>query len=175
MIHSYRDHAANERAFLTWARTGLSAIALGSVVENGSLLALAIDPSSRVHAQHWRGYLGTCGSLLVGIGIAVLVGASLCFVRRALRIEDRNIYKAGVVRFALLLYKRGHNGTGADIAGRHRIRRCLYLRSVLGGPYWSAFSDIANLTFPARADAHESWNRKAGKIHQQPPATECQR
>jgi hypothetical protein len=46
MIRSYSDHAANERTFLAWARTGLSAVALGIIVEKGSLLALAISDTS---------------------------------------------------------------------------------------------------------------------------------
>jgi uncharacterized membrane protein YidH (DUF202 family) len=33
MIEGYRDHAANERTFLAWVRTGIAVIALGFVIE----------------------------------------------------------------------------------------------------------------------------------------------
>jgi len=33
MIRGYSDHAANERTFLAWVRTGIAVIAFGFVVE----------------------------------------------------------------------------------------------------------------------------------------------
>ncbi|MGH7841400.1 MAG: YidH family protein, partial [Candidatus Binataceae bacterium] len=33
MIRGYRDHAANERTFLAWVRTGIAVIAFGFVIE----------------------------------------------------------------------------------------------------------------------------------------------
>jgi uncharacterized membrane protein YidH (DUF202 family) len=33
MIQSFSDHAANERTFLAWVRTGIAVIALGFVIE----------------------------------------------------------------------------------------------------------------------------------------------
>ena len=43
MIRGFSDHAANERMFLAWVRTGIAAMAFGFVIEkfNGFLLAMA--------------------------------------------------------------------------------------------------------------------------------------
>jgi len=46
MIRNYNDHAANERTFLAWMRTGLSAIALGILVKKGSIFAVVIAGAS---------------------------------------------------------------------------------------------------------------------------------
>ena len=108
MIRSYTDHAANERTFLAWVRTGLSAIALGFVVQKGSLLVLAIaDTSSSVLAGHAREYLGNYGGpVLVGMGIALILGASVRFARTALRIDDENAHTADIVRLASAQLRR---------------------------------------------------------------------
>ena len=108
MIRSYSDHAANERTFLAWARTGLSAVALGIMVEKGSLLALAIsDTSSPMLAGHGREYLGGYGGpVLVGTGIAVIFSASLRFAWTALRINDQETHTAGIVRLVSALLRR---------------------------------------------------------------------
>jgi len=42
MITGYSDHAANERTFLAWVRTGLAMIAFGFVIEKFNLFLLAI-------------------------------------------------------------------------------------------------------------------------------------
>jgi hypothetical protein len=42
MIRSYTDHAANERTFLAWIRTGLVIMALGFVMERLDLLLASL-------------------------------------------------------------------------------------------------------------------------------------
>ena len=37
MIPGYSDHAANERTFLAWVRTGIAVIAFGFVIEKFNL------------------------------------------------------------------------------------------------------------------------------------------
>ena len=39
MIGNYSDHAANERTFLAWVRTGIAVIAVGFVIEKFNLPA----------------------------------------------------------------------------------------------------------------------------------------
>jgi putative membrane protein len=112
MIRSYNDHAANERTFLAWVRTGLSAITLGIIVEKGSLASLAI--TNAPSPGHTREYLGGySGLVLVGIGIAVVLGASIRFIRTALLIDDDSTHSAAVVRAAsaLLRRRRQEHGT----------------------------------------------------------------
>ena len=42
MIEKYSDHAANERTFLAWVRTGIAIIAFGFVVEKFNLFIRTI-------------------------------------------------------------------------------------------------------------------------------------
>ena len=131
MIRSYNDHAANERTFLAWVRTGLSAVTLGIVIKKGSLFAVVITGASSPELSHSaQGYLSSYGgSALVGIGIAVMAGAVVRFVRTALRIDDHNLHSAGIVRLALRLLRRwredsGPTNTGlASTSKRHRLLR----------------------------------------------------
>ena len=37
MIRDYADHAADERTFLAWLRTGIAVVAFGFLIENCSL------------------------------------------------------------------------------------------------------------------------------------------
>ena len=64
MIRGYSDHAANERTFLAWLRTGIAVIAFGFVVEKFNLFVLtiastaAIDPARRSELERLSGPLG---------------------------------------------------------------------------------------------------------------------
>ena len=42
MIQGYADHAANERTFLAWVRTGVAVIAFGFVIEKFNLFLLSL-------------------------------------------------------------------------------------------------------------------------------------
>jgi putative membrane protein len=46
MIRGYSDHAANERTFLAWVRTGIAVIAFGFVIEKFNLFVLTIASST---------------------------------------------------------------------------------------------------------------------------------
>jgi Domain of unknown function (DUF202) len=43
MIRGYSDHAANERTFLAWVRTGIAVIAFGFVIEKFNLFVLKFN------------------------------------------------------------------------------------------------------------------------------------
>jgi putative membrane protein len=49
MIQEYSDHAANERTFLAWIRTGIVVIAFGFVVEKFNLFMIVL--ASRVSVE----------------------------------------------------------------------------------------------------------------------------
>jgi uncharacterized membrane protein YidH (DUF202 family) len=51
MIRGYSDHAANERTFLGWVRTGIAVIAFEFVIEKFNLFAL---PSQAPPPLMWR-------------------------------------------------------------------------------------------------------------------------
>ena len=46
MIRGYSDHAANERTFLAWVRTGIAVVAFGFVIEKFNLFILAMANTS---------------------------------------------------------------------------------------------------------------------------------
>jgi hypothetical protein len=54
MIRDFRDHAANERTFLAWARTAIAVMAFGFLIERFDLLLKAVGLSSHVPAP--QGY-----------------------------------------------------------------------------------------------------------------------
>ena len=61
MIQGYSDHAANERTFLAWVRTGIAVIAFGFVIEKFNLFLLSLpdltslDPIRRSQFERLSG------------------------------------------------------------------------------------------------------------------------
>ena len=61
MIQGYADHAANERTFLAWVRTGVAVIAFGFVIERFNLFLLSLlnaaslDPIRRSQLERLSG------------------------------------------------------------------------------------------------------------------------
>ena len=61
MIQSYVDHAANERTFLAWVRTGVAVVAFGFVIEKFNLFlvslldAASLDPMRRSQLERLSG------------------------------------------------------------------------------------------------------------------------
>src|SRR5215470_3041961 len=50
VISRYTDHAANERTFLAWVRTGIATIAFGFVIEKFNLFVLTLAATSSPEA-----------------------------------------------------------------------------------------------------------------------------
>ena len=50
MIRGYSDHAANERTFLAWVRTGIAVIAFGFVIEKFNLFVLRMANANSLDA-----------------------------------------------------------------------------------------------------------------------------
>ena len=111
MIRGYGDHAANERTFLAWVRTGIAVIAFGFVVEKFNLFVLTMakedlpDAASRLHLERLTGPLGRYEGLgFVLIGIALIVVATIRFVRTGRLLDDQdNTHSADSVRAELIL------------------------------------------------------------------------
>jgi inner membrane protein YidH len=99
MIRNFTDHAANERTFLAWTRTGLAIIAFGFVIEKFNILVEAIaNTSSPAAAQKLVGRLsGPLGRFdgiaLILVGIALIVIAGFRYARTT-RLIDRQDYIA---------------------------------------------------------------------------------
>ncbi len=110
MIRGYSDHAANERTFLAWVRTGIAVIAFGFVVEKFNLFVLtmasvsSLDAGHRLQVERASGPFGRYDGLaLVFIGLALIVTATFRFVRTGRRLDDEQIHPAGNLRAELVL------------------------------------------------------------------------
>jgi putative membrane protein len=95
MIANYRNHAANERTFLAWIRTGLAAAAFGffliklnvflDAVVGGNILRLPAEDAGAVVAVATR----YAGLAMVAIGIAIITRSKFAF-ERTRRAIDRD-------------------------------------------------------------------------------------
>jgi putative membrane protein len=110
MIRGYSDHAANERTFLAWVRTGIAVIAFGFVVEKFNLFVLTMataggaDAARKLQLDRASGPLGRYDGLaLVLIGLALIVIAAFRFVRTGKRLDDPQLHQAGSLRAELIL------------------------------------------------------------------------
>ncbi|HEY1932491.1 MAG TPA: DUF202 domain-containing protein [Acetobacteraceae bacterium] len=110
MIRGYSDQAANERTFLAWIRTAISVIAFGFVVEKFNLFLLTIasvGPSGaerRVPHGRLPGPVGRYDGLaLIVVGIAVIVVATVRFIRTARMLADDETHVFAGVRAELVL------------------------------------------------------------------------
>jgi len=110
MIRGYSDHAANERTFLAWVRTGIAVIAFGFVIEKFNLFVLAmasassLDAGHRLQLERVSGPLGRYDGLaLVLVGLALIVTAAARFVRTGWRLDDQETHSASSLRAELIL------------------------------------------------------------------------
>jgi putative membrane protein len=110
VIRGYSDHAANERTFLAWVRTGIAIIAFGFVIEKFNLFFYAIASSASADAAHrlqfesLSGWLGRyVGLALIFGGLALLVVATARFVRTERLLDDPETHSASSVRAELIL------------------------------------------------------------------------
>src|ERR1700730_11674152 len=114
MIRDYSDHAANERTFLAWLRTGIAVIAFGFVIEKFNLFVLtmanasSLDAARRLQFERPSGPLGRYDGLaLILLGIAIRVVPPARFVRTLRLLYDQETHSAGSVRAELPLIVAG--------------------------------------------------------------------
>jgi putative membrane protein len=108
MITGYSDHAANERTFLAWVRTGIAVIAFGFVIEKFNLfletLASAAVGAQATALRPLAGRVGHYeGLLLIFGGVALVVLATTRFVRTTRLLDDPAAHDASSVRAELVL------------------------------------------------------------------------
>jgi putative membrane protein len=106
MIRGYGDHAANERTYLAWVRTGIAIIAFGFVLEKFNLFMRSLagaaggDMAARLRIG---GPLGRGEGFALIIGGAVLIAAATVrFVRTTRLIDDDRAHTASSVRAELI-------------------------------------------------------------------------
>jgi putative membrane protein len=110
MIRGYSDHAANERTFLAWVRTGIAAIAFGFVIEKFNLFLMTIagsaigDATHRAQLEKLSGSFGHYEGLAFMFGgVAIVVLATTRFVRTTRLLDDPEMHPASNVRAELIL------------------------------------------------------------------------
>jgi len=110
MIRGYSDHAANERTFLAWVRTGIAVVAFGFVLEKFNLFVVAIvstgspDAERRLQLERLSGPLGRYeGLALILVGMALIIIAAARFVRTGRLLDDTEIHSSGSARAELAL------------------------------------------------------------------------
>lgn len=109
MISGYSDHAANERTFLAWVRTGVAVIAFGLVIERFNLFVLTLARSSLGNAYHaqLQGLSRHVGSFeglaFIVAGLAIVVLSTARFVRTTRLLDDQQTHSAKDVRAELIV------------------------------------------------------------------------
>lgn len=110
MIERYSDHAANERTFLAWIRTGIAVIAFGFVVEKFNLFVRTLmesnasDSPARLRLQHVSGAFSHYdGIVLIAVGMAIIILSLVRFVRTSRMIDAQQSYTAGGFRVEFAL------------------------------------------------------------------------
>jgi putative membrane protein len=110
MIDKYSDHAANERTFLAWVRTGIAIIAFGFVVEKFNLFVRAMAEAnrpegvSRLQLDRFTGSFSHYDGLaLILIGMALILVSLFRFVKTGRMIDDARSYPAGGIKLELVL------------------------------------------------------------------------
>jgi putative membrane protein len=110
VIRSYSDHAANERTFLAWVRTGIAVVVFGFVIERFNLFLLtmasvdALDARSRRTLEKLSGPAGRYeGFVLILVGLALIVAAAIRFIRIRRLLAAEQVHEAGGYGPELLL------------------------------------------------------------------------
>jgi putative membrane protein len=95
MIANYTNHAANERTFLAWIRTGLAVAAFGFLLIKLDVFLDAVGGGSIPHipAENAGAFVAVAtnyaGLAMVAIGIAIIARSGLAF-ERTRRAIDRD-------------------------------------------------------------------------------------
>jgi putative membrane protein len=110
MIRAFSDHAANERTFLAWIRTGLAVIAFGFVIEKFNLFLVTIaavggeTAGRRAWLERLAGPLGRYDGLaLMIVGILLIIIGGIRYMRTAERIDAPELTTAGAARIEVVL------------------------------------------------------------------------
>jgi len=109
MITDFSEHAANERTYLAWVRTGLAVVAFGFVIAKFNLFVRMIAKPGVVAAHRTMplSILGSPGGYeglaLMMSGVAVIVLATVRFVRTTRLLDDGKAHGAADVRTELIM------------------------------------------------------------------------
>jgi putative membrane protein len=117
MIKQFNDHAANERTYLAWLRTGIAIIAFGFVLERFDIFLHTIVKSLAADPVHHISHGGReAGLALVLVGLLTLALATWRFAVTSRKISDeqvitydpRNAMRLGILIIALGVFVLGY-------------------------------------------------------------------
>jgi putative membrane protein len=100
MIDRYRDHAANERTYLAWVRTGITVMVLGVIVEKfelflASLQGLLVDNAHVITLDKGPELVSIA---LVSFGVLVIMAGAVRFFQVKSRLNSsRDMIYRGMV------------------------------------------------------------------------------
>jgi len=101
MIRGYSDHAANERTFLAWVRTGIAIVVFGFVIEKFNLFLVMIANADAVNGrramlERLSGPVGRYeGMALVLVGLTLIVAAAARFIHVRRLLADQETHEVG--------------------------------------------------------------------------------
>lgn len=96
-----RDHLANKRTMLAWARTGIAVMALGFVVSRFGLLLRELRLT--ISRQLPEGVSTVFGATLVAIGGFLIILATVDYLRTGRAIDRHAYHWSPTLEFALSL------------------------------------------------------------------------
>jgi putative membrane protein len=108
MIDRYRDHAANERTYLAWVRTGITVMVLGFIVEKFELFLASLQGLLSDKAQLVAQAKGPelVSLALVSFGVLVIVIGAVRFFQVKAQLDStsgRIIYRGTLPALVLTL------------------------------------------------------------------------
>ena len=110
MIKQFNDHAANERTYLAWLRTGIAIIAFGFVLERFDIFLHTLVKTLGTEKVHHISHGGReAGLALVFVGVVTLAVATWRFAVTSRKIsseqvityDPRNAMRLGILIVAL--------------------------------------------------------------------------
>jgi putative membrane protein len=118
MIKNFSDHAANERTYLAYLRTGLALMGFGFVIERFDLFVRERSPGESVDGLVWLVSSEAAGFLLLFIGVFLLALSTRRYLRFRRQISSEEVLEVGSLRGTWILL---------GVVGATGVFLCLYL------------------------------------------------
>jgi putative membrane protein len=105
VIERYRDHAANERTYLAWVRTGITVMVLGFIVEKFEIFLASLHGvlTQTVHDVAPSEGTRFVSVALVSLGVVVIVAGAIRYFRVRAQLESPETTEYRGIMLALLL------------------------------------------------------------------------
>jgi len=105
MIERYRDHAANERTYLAWVRTGITVMVLGVIIEKFEIFLAGLTGlvTQKAHQAAQSAGAQYTSVALVVLGVVVILGGALRFFRIKRELSSEQVIQYKGTAFCLSL------------------------------------------------------------------------